>query len=201
MDNTNKHFEAYNLSQSINIANSLIDSIVNSQKESCNSLLSSCGSQIEELGSQLIKSLSCNINSSLKMTLDNLNLNILNIINNGMLDTPVNTCDDLIESIKDFSDTIESKTIDASNIDINDKSKLDQDIKSIKSNLDLNKNIDWKFLIPLILSLISILIQISGTIDSNNSSKSTIEFQTGVNTSLEKINNCLEKNLSNYSQK
>ena len=131
-------------------------------------------------------------NSDIFQSINRIHAKISLMVNNNDLDEPISNSSELLQSIKESSDCIQ--------LDLN-KSK----IKAVPTNeitIPTNpKSIDWGFLIMLLLTLINTYMQISSNIDLANSSKSTIEYQNQVTVSLNKIDNCLEQNLHNYSPK
>lgn len=131
-------------------------------------------------------------NSDIFQSINRIHAKISLMVNNNDLDEPISNSSELLQSIKESSDCIQ--------LDLNESK-----IKAVPPNeitIQSNpKSINWGFLIMLLLTLINTYMQISSSIDLANSSKSTIEYQNQVTVSLNKIDNCLEQNLHNYSPK
>lgn len=97
----------------------------------------------------------------------------------------------LIESINSFSLDIQHGITESTDIDLSYTEVM-------ADNVESSKTFDWKFLIPIIISLISLFIQISDKIVANDQLKENAEIQTkNIETQgkivniLEQINNCL----------
>ncbi|WP_125153136.1 hypothetical protein [Clostridium rectalis] len=107
------------------------------------------------------------------------------------LNIPEINTNELIESINDLSHHIQYVIDEPTDIDLSYTAVMPADVES-------SKTFDWKFLIMFIISLLSLFIQISNTIDANNQSKENaeiqaknIETQTKIVNILEQINDCL----------
>ncbi|AVP54494.1 hypothetical protein C3B72_04885 [Clostridium tetani] len=90
----------------------------------------------------------------------------------------------LIESINIFSLDIQHGITESTDIDLSYT-------EVIADNVESSETFDWKFLIPIIISLISLFIQISDKIVANDQLKENIETQGKIINILEQINNCL----------
>ena len=142
-----------------------------------------------------LKSIPNLINLQLRQNVLSITNSLQNIVNLNKLEMPVIGSEKILESVENSSDYIEQDMPELA------KTELDTNIKDVTNSLTKSKQVDWKFIIPLILSLLCLLMQILSNIDSYNSLKSTTEFQANISKSLEKIDNCLEQNLQNHSSK
>lgn len=110
------------------------------------------------------------------------------ITSNYDLDDNVTDVDDLLLSINDFSEYVEKNFITTND----DETSFSPE--TISNNVKTNNSIDWKFIIGIILTLLSLSLQISDKIEKSTEAKNQQQFQYKIIDTLDKINNCLENN-------
>ncbi|HDK7138931.1 hypothetical protein FDB72_10420 [Clostridium botulinum] len=123
--------------------------------------------------------------------INNIYNNLLNIYKYDNTNKTVYNSDKIINSIYDISTYIQEELTDFNNKDFTDTKNNDDTLAEeqvIVNKLNPTKTIDWKFLIPLLISIFALLIQVSDKIDSINSLKENNQFQSQVINLLDSIN-------------
>ncbi|GEM_PF-6783395 len=144
---------------------------------------------------EMISNMHSHFNSDLLRNIRSLHESISVIQNQIEFNYPVTNSDNIIKSISNINDCIQSTLSNHEEIDWGD---LDEDsifdAGVIESKVvTQSSSIDWKFLIPLIISLIGIVLQITSNIDSEKYSEQDLRFKTEITNSVDELVDHIKK--------
>jgi len=145
---------------------------------------------IKAMQNNVINLIPKDLNVAFVKNISMLNKNISTLLSSDILNNTVPNSSEIIDEIKDCSNYIQEGLINSSNDKINDKV---DDIKDLPKPLVDKKEVNWISLIPIILSLISLLLTAYNIHENNISNVATKKYEQHVSNSLDNISKNIEQ--------